>query len=171
MKKKRLPALAIEREVMKCEDCKWWEGDIALVNSKGFCHRYPPPHSRGEGETGDDSDYFPYVKSDDWCGEFQPTVLDIYNKPIESLLLSDRPINCLHDDGIITIGDLVGCDKVRLLSIRGFGMTSFREVRRKLLDNDLFLMGDAEKLKKRKKEDEEAEAQAEATVREVLGMG
>ena len=54
-----------------CADCKYFDTD----NSE--CRRYP---SIGKNLVTGDSTYFegqwPYVASNDWCGEFQPKEKD-----------------------------------------------------------------------------------------------
>lgn len=54
------------------------------------------------------------------------------NMPIDELNLTVRASNCLESANIHTVADLVGCDENELLSVRSFGKTSLREVKRKL---------------------------------------
>lgn len=61
------------------------------------------------------------------------------NTPIEALELSIRASNCLKQKRIHTIGDLVSTPIVNLLTIRSFGETSLREVRRRLANIGLSL--------------------------------
>jgi hypothetical protein len=53
--------------------------------------------------------------------------------------LSVRASNCLESARINTVGELVQWDEARLLSLRSFGKTSLREVKRKLADHGLSL--------------------------------
>lgn len=43
-----------------CRTCHYWEGGNR-EKAFGVCHRHPPL-----------SDGFPFVREDDWCGEFSP---------------------------------------------------------------------------------------------------
>ena len=63
-----------------------------------------------------------------------------FNMPIEQLELSVRASNCLQSAKINTVGELVSWSEGRLLSLRSFGKTSLREVKRKLADLGLSLV-------------------------------
>ncbi len=52
--------------------------------------------------------------------------------PIGELDLSVRAGNCLESANIHTVGELVQKDENELLTVRSFGKTSLREVKRKL---------------------------------------
>lgn len=62
--------------------------------------------------------------------------------PIQELDLSVRARNCLLSDKIYTLGDLIRKTEADLLSIRSFGQTSLREVKRKLEELGLSLAGE-----------------------------
>ena len=64
--------------------------------------------------------------------------------PIAQLELSVRASNCLESENIMTVGQLVRLTEDELLSIRSFGKTSLREVKRKLADLGLSLGMDLE---------------------------
>ena len=53
----------------------------------------------------------------------------LYNKKIEELELSVRSINCLKNDNIIYIGDLVQKTEAEMLRIPNFGRKSLIELR------------------------------------------
>ena len=59
--------------------------------------------------------------------------------PIQELELSVRAGNCLELAHIDTVGKLVAMDENRLLTLRSFGKTSLREIKRKLADIGLEL--------------------------------
>ena len=61
------------------------------------------------------------------------------NMPISELDLSVRASNCLESANIHRVADLVQRDEQELLSVRSFGKTSLREVKRKLVDLGLEL--------------------------------
>lgn len=59
--------------------------------------------------------------------------------PISELDLTVRASNCLDSAKIETVGDLVSKDEQELLTIRSFGKTSLREIKRKLAELGLSL--------------------------------
>lgn len=61
------------------------------------------------------------------------------NMPITELDLSVRASNCLESAKIRTVGDLVQREEPELLTVRSFGKTSLREVKRKLDEMNLSL--------------------------------
>jgi len=149
---------------MKCKDCKFWDGNTTTYVSPvpGFCRRFPPLADRPGNTEVEKSDhqntydiacgdafaaYWPITMEHDWCGEFQPKepeIPEIEKQVIGTLSLSIRSSNCLANAHIHTIGDLIKQSVKELLKIRGLGKTSLREIKRKLVDNNLFLKGDAE---------------------------
>ncbi len=50
------------------------------------------------------------------------------NEPVTSLNLKLRALNCLESENIRTIGKLANMTKVRLMSIRNLGRTTFDEI-------------------------------------------
>jgi len=58
---------------------------------------------------------------------------------IAELDLSVRATNCLREEHVETIGELVGRTETDLLKIRNFGKTSLREVKKKLQEMNLSL--------------------------------
>ena len=64
---------------------------------------------------------------------------DLLNKPVTDLDLSIRTQDCLERQNINTIEDLINVSPAFLLSLRGFGKTSLREIDRKLGDSGLSL--------------------------------
>lgn len=64
--------------------------------------------------------------------------------PISALDLSVRASNCLESENIMTVGQLVRLSEDELLSVRSFGKTSLREVKRKLADLGLSIGMDLE---------------------------
>jgi len=59
--------------------------------------------------------------------------------PIEALMLSQRPYNCLKRAKIDTIGDLVARTEEELVGLPNFGAQSIAEVRGKLDERGLAL--------------------------------
>ncbi len=64
---------------------------------------------------------------------------DFLDRPISALNLSVRASHCLDAAKISTIRELVQLSEAELLRFRSFGMTSLREVHRKLADANLSL--------------------------------
>ena len=54
----------------KCKDCKWNYKGPGGTNGWSQCRRYAP---RPVDSVTDD---WPYVKPDEWCGEFEPEARD-----------------------------------------------------------------------------------------------
>ena len=65
----------------------------------------------------------------------------LYNKKIEELELSVRSINCLKNDNIIYIGDLVQKTEAEMLRIPNFGRKSLIELR-EILESGGIKFGD-----------------------------
>jgi DNA-directed RNA polymerase subunit alpha len=59
--------------------------------------------------------------------------------PIEDLLLSQRPHNCLKRAQVNTIGDLVTRSEEELMGLPNFGAQSINEVKAKLDERGLAL--------------------------------
>jgi DNA-directed RNA polymerase subunit alpha len=53
-------------------------------------------------------------------------------RPISSLDLSVRSANCMREENIETVGELVRRTKDQLLTVKNFGKTSLREIEKKL---------------------------------------
>jgi DNA-directed RNA polymerase subunit alpha len=58
---------------------------------------------------------------------------------VSDLRLSVRAANCLHEEGIATVRDLVGRTREELLDVRNFGDTTLQEIEEKLRDVGLRL--------------------------------
>ena len=71
---------------------------------------------------------------------------------ISELDLSVRSSNCLTNEGIETIEELVRRNESDLVKLRNFGKTSLREIRRKLSEMNLILGMDVDKMVGNKKE-------------------
>lgn len=68
------------------------------------------------------------------------------NRPIQALELSVRADNCLEMAKIETLGQLIAIPENQLLSLRSFGKTTLREVKKKLADLGLVLGFDSASL-------------------------
>lgn len=51
-----------------CENCRFWR----QLGVSGWCRRYPPflRNPTPEFVEPEETDWFPYTESDDWCGEY-----------------------------------------------------------------------------------------------------
>ena len=58
---------------------------------------------------------------------------------VSDLRLSGRAANCLHEEGIATVRDLVGRTREELLEVRNFGETTLQELEEKLREIGLRL--------------------------------
>ncbi|MCX7715906.1 MAG: DNA-directed RNA polymerase subunit alpha [Endomicrobia bacterium] len=63
----------------------------------------------------------------------------LFSLPIENLGLSNRPKNCLKENKIETIGQLVQKTEDELRSLRNLGEKSLQEIKQKLKENNLSL--------------------------------
>ena len=72
-------------------------------------------------------------------GDLPPEVAEKLEWPISELQLSVRAFNCLVNEKIETIGQLMQRSGAELLEARNFGKTSLDEVQQKLQDLDLSL--------------------------------
>ena len=59
--------------------------------------------------------------------------------PIDDLRLSTRLIHCLNSNNIYYVGDLVRCDTLDLIRLKGFGIKSLCDVNKTLAENGLSL--------------------------------
>jgi DNA-directed RNA polymerase alpha subunit len=66
----------------------------------------------------------------------------IHNLPVRYLYFSDRIKKCIEELGIQTVDELIQKTADELLDCKGFGMTSLREVREKLLLFNVKLKGE-----------------------------
>jgi len=58
---------------------------------------------------------------------------------VSDLRLSGRAANCLHEEGIATLRELVGRSREELLEVRNFGETTLQEIEEKLQEIGLRL--------------------------------
>jgi DNA-directed RNA polymerase subunit alpha len=65
-------------------------------------------------------------------GKDSADVKEILTRPIASLDLSVRASNCMREEKIETVGELVRRSKDDLLQVKNFGKTSLREIEKKL---------------------------------------
>lgn len=64
---------------------------------------------------------------------------NLFSQPIENLGLSNRPKNCLKENKIETIGQLVQMTEEELKNLRNLGEKSLEEIKQKLKENNLYL--------------------------------
>lgn len=74
------------------------------------------------------------------------------SKTMEDLDLSVRASNCLENQGIKTVRDLVRMTEKDMLLIRNLGKTSLKEIKKKLADLDMSLGMDLEAMEQRTQE-------------------
>ncbi len=72
-------------------------------------------------------------------GSATTSLKEIMMRAISSLDLSVRAANCMAEQEIETVGELVGRSKDELLNVKNFGKTSLREIEKKLKELDLDL--------------------------------
>lgn len=82
---------------------------------------------------------------DDGAGADKKEVL---MRPISSLDLSVRAANCMREESIETVGELVRKSKDELLSVKNFGKTTLREVEKKLEELGLAIGMDVDSILK-----------------------
>ena len=67
-----------------------------------------------------------------------PIPPDVFNKPVESLGLSARTLNCLKRASIHIVGEILGRSRAELLRIRNFGERSLDELDEKLAEHGIY---------------------------------
>jgi hypothetical protein len=62
-------------KTLSCESCKFW-GEEANIKNLGHCHRYAPRSTLRSPLAGTESldTVWPRLRSDDWCGEWEPKI-------------------------------------------------------------------------------------------------
>lgn len=114
--------------------------EMALVESAKILRKHLGPFIQ-YFEMGED--VAPEQLDDDEDGEYIDEELQRkLSMPIQELELSVRAGNCLDLAQIDTVGKLVSMDESKLLTLRSFGKTSMREIKRKLAVLGLDLGGD-----------------------------
>lgn len=73
---------------------------------------------------------------------------EILMRPISSLDLSVRAANCMREENIDTVGQLVRKSRDELLAVKNFGKTTLREVEKKLEELELSLGMDVDAILK-----------------------
>lgn len=62
----------MDKQIVRCKDCLWWEGNKLMNNPVGECRRYPPRKTRAKGDWWDrrvKAREWPVTEANDWCGE------------------------------------------------------------------------------------------------------
>lgn len=122
---------------MRCAQCKWWDKEVVQIEGQGACRKLLPVHKFDE-EYQYDYWLWPGTLATDWCGQFEPTV-DL-SVAWDDFCWCIRVRKSLEEADIHSTEDLIRKRPSDLLQIRNFGMTSLREVRRKLADVGLTLL-------------------------------
>lgn len=78
--------MAEEERPERCETCRFWAKDSTAKQDKlgqRFCLRYPPQLVVFEVSNGEQEacDVWPETSASDWCGEWQPSALNVKAKP------------------------------------------------------------------------------------------
>ena len=131
----------------KCEDCRFWAkeedpniADPAYAIWSAECRRMPPislvqpmgspfPADVPVHKTG-----WPHTLATHWCGEhqavsFAPIPPEVLSRPMTSLGLTVRAMNCLAKAGVRNVGDLLKKTDVELYSLINFGDHSMESVK------------------------------------------
>ncbi len=110
--------------------------DMALVEASKIYRKHLNPFILpGEGGAAAPSGIFAAIGGG---ASAAPEVSDtasqkeILSRPIEALDLSVRAANCMREENIQTVGELVRRSKDELLLVKNFGKTSLREIEKKL---------------------------------------
>ncbi len=113
-----------------CERCVYWTNE-STVPPHTFCHRFPPSFQRADGYHAQ----WPITRPIDWCGEFSHRLREpisissgLLLQRVDEMEISVRSANCLKNDDIIYIGDLILRTKNEMLRTPNFGKVSYREL-------------------------------------------
>lgn len=116
----------------------WTNGTItpemALVEASKIYRKHLNPFVlSGDGGASAPAGIFAGIGGDEE-GEEQDTssLKEILSRPISALDLSVRASNCMREEKIETVGELVRRSKDDLLQVKNFGKTSLREIEKKL---------------------------------------
>lgn len=77
-------------------------------------------------------------------------LMNLFSMSVTELDLSVRAYNCLQQEKIETIGDLITKTESELIKVKSFGKTSLREVKKKLAERGLSLGMNIEDIKAKK---------------------
>lgn len=131
----------------ECKNCVFFKNiDITEDGaSYGQCRIRSPMYGHepvaGIVETDKLLSIWPLVYTDSWCGEFKENSSKAEDIVFDSseFCLSSRIIGIFQQKGIRTVSDIMGFSKSEIRKWRGFGITSQRELFRKLGDKGILL--------------------------------
>lgn len=116
-----------------CFRCAFW--DKVKREDHGICRRLAPANLTGDG--------WPTTGRVEWCGEFSPNAMytatssksdadDVLCRRVDELELSVRSRNCLKNDNIVYLGDLIQKTEEDLMRTPNFGRVSLAEIKGEL---------------------------------------
>ena len=122
----------------------WTDGtvtpDMAMLEAAKIYRKHLNPFvmpADGGGSTP--AGIFAGLSDEDEGGGGDASIKELLLRPIDTLDLSVRAANCMAEQEIETIGELVRRSKDELLQVKNFGKTSLREIEKKLKELSLDL--------------------------------
>ncbi len=121
----------------------WTDGtvspDLALLEAAKIYRKHLNPFVLpADGGGAAPAGIFSGLADADQGGE-TTSLKEILLRPIASLDLSVRAANCMSEQAIETVGELVGRSKDEMLLVKNFGKTSLKEIEKKLNELNLNL--------------------------------
>lgn len=117
--------------------------DMALVEASKIYRKHLNPFVlAGDGGPSAPAGIFSGIGAEDEGdeeGQSSSDLKEILSRPISTLDLSVRASNCMREEKIETVGELVRRSKDDLLQVKNFGKTSLREIEKKLDELSLSL--------------------------------
>src|SRR5882724_6310933 len=107
--------------------------DMALVEASKIYRKHLNPFVlAGDGGASAPAGIFAGIGGEDEEEQDTSSLKEILSRPISALDLSVRASNCMREEKIETVGELVRRSKDDLLQVKNFGKTSLREIEKKL---------------------------------------
>jgi DNA-directed RNA polymerase subunit alpha len=107
--------------------------DLALVEASKIYRKHLNPFVlAGDGGASAPAGIFAGIGGEGEEEQDTSSLKEILSRPIGSLDLSVRASNCMREEKIETVGELVRRSKDDLLQVKNFGKTSLREIEKKL---------------------------------------
>jgi len=107
--------------------------DLALVEASKIYRKHLNPFVlAGDGGASAPAGIFAGIGGEGEEEQDTSSLKEILSRPISALDLSVRASNCMREEKIETVGELVRRSKDDLLQVKNFGKTSLREIEKKL---------------------------------------
>ena len=107
--------------------------DLALVEASKIYRKHLNPFVlAGDGGASAPAGIFAGIGEEGEEEQDTSSLKEILSRPISALDLSVRASNCMREEKIETVGELVRRSKDDLLQVKNFGKTSLREIEKKL---------------------------------------